>query len=265
MVTATEGRFSTGVPFLSLGQGPPLLMASGLSSEHANPKGMWRRMSLAWAAPFAEHFTVYLANRRPGLAEGTTMDDLAADYADAIERDIGRPVRLHGTSTGGSVALQLATDRPELVQRLVVSAAACTLSERGRRLQAEVLRLTEAGEHRAASALLMENLSRRPLRLPARGFGWLAGGMFATDDPADMLRTILAEDAFDVEPVLDRVQAPTLVLGGSADVFYSEDLFRRTAEGVPDGHLVLYRGKSHMYVAGAKVPAAVALGFLLAP
>jgi hypothetical protein len=64
MVPVTEGQFSTGVPFLRLGQGPPLLVASGLTGEHVNPTGMRRRMALAWTVPFAEHFTVYLVNRR---------------------------------------------------------------------------------------------------------------------------------------------------------------------------------------------------------
>ena len=44
-------------------------------------------MSLSWAAPLAEHFTVYLVNGRAGLAPGATLADIAADYADAI-RDI---------------------------------------------------------------------------------------------------------------------------------------------------------------------------------
>ena len=85
MGAVTEGRLSTGLPYLKLGQGPPLVLASGLTSEHANPTGVWRRMSLSWAAPFAQHFTVYLVNRKAGLAPGTTIADVAADYAGAIE------------------------------------------------------------------------------------------------------------------------------------------------------------------------------------
>ena len=107
-----------------MGHGPPLLMASGLTSEHKNPTGRWRAMAEKYAAPFAEHFTVYLANRRPGLAAGVTMADMAADYAAVIEEDLGEPAYVHGTSTGGSLALQLAIGHPDLVRRMVVSAAA---------------------------------------------------------------------------------------------------------------------------------------------
>jgi pimeloyl-ACP methyl ester carboxylesterase len=144
MGSVTEGRFSSGLPYLRLGAGPPLLVSPGLSSEHANPTGWWRRMALSWAGPFADHFTVYLTQRKPGLAYGSTMTDIAADYAAAIEHDIGEPVLLHGTSTGGSVALQLAVDRPELVRRLVLAAAACRLGPAGRDLQSQVASLISA-------------------------------------------------------------------------------------------------------------------------
>lgn len=263
MHAVTESELSNGVPYLRLGAGPPLLVASGLTPSHANPTGMMRRMALSWARPFADHFTVYVTNRRPGLAPGATMGDLAQDYAEVITEDIGQPVMLHGTSTGGSVALQLAIDHPQLVRRLVLASSACRLSTYGRWAQAELARLTEQGNPRRASAFLMGAMAKPALRQPARGVGWLMGSSLATDDPNDMLRTITAEDAFDAEPDLSRVQASTLVLGGTADLFYSADLFRRTAAGVPDGRVVLFPGKSHVHVAGSAVPAAVGLGFLV--
>ncbi|HLM22034.1 MAG TPA: alpha/beta hydrolase [Propionibacteriaceae bacterium] len=263
MVEVTEGKLSSGLPYLRLGQGPPLVMASGLSSEHANPTGQWRRMSLSAAAPFAKHFTVYLANRKAGLASESTMAGIAADYARAIENDIGAPVMVLGTSTGGSVALQLAIDHPHLVKRLVLVAAACRLSPRGRQIQAEVARLTKDGDVRRAWALMMGTLAPGLLRYPARGLGWLAGRRFTAENPADMLITIAAEDAFDAEPDLHRVQAPTLVLGGTADAFYSEDLFRRTGTGIPNGRAVIFPGKGHVYVTSSKIPASIGLGFLL--
>jgi pimeloyl-ACP methyl ester carboxylesterase len=257
------GTFTSGVPYLRTGKGPALLVASGLTTQHANPTGTMRRTSLAWAAPYAEHFTVYLANRRPDLTEGTSMHELADDYATAIEDDIGEPVLLHGTSTGGSVALQLAVDRPGLVRRLVLAASACRLSAEGRSVMAEVARLTAAGDTRAAMAMMAAAGTPPRLRPFARPAGWVMG-QFAPADQGDMLVTIAAEDVFDAEPHLDRVTAPTLVLGGTADGFYSRDLFERTAAGIPQGRAVVWAGRSHVSVAGGKVPAAVGLGYLLA-
>ena len=151
-----------------MGHGPPLLMATGLTAEHTNPTGFERRMMYRMMAPFAEHFTVYGANRKPGLAPGTTMSDLAGHYAEAIEHDIGEPVFLLGASTGGSVSLQLAIERPDLVRRLVLQAAACRLAPRGRHAQAEVARLTKEGDHRGAWAQMAAVGAPRALRNPAR-------------------------------------------------------------------------------------------------
>lgn len=81
---------------------------------------------------------------------------------------------------------------------------------------------------------------------------------------AVVLATIAAEDAFDAEPRLGEVTAPTLVLGGTDDPFYSEDLFRRTADGIPHGQVHLFPGKGHMYVATHPLPMAISLGFFLA-
>lgn len=58
------------------------------------------------------------------------MSDIAGYLAEAIEHDVGEAVRLQGTSTGGSVALQLAIDHPDLVRRLVVVASAYRLGAR---------------------------------------------------------------------------------------------------------------------------------------
>jgi pimeloyl-ACP methyl ester carboxylesterase len=258
-----EGCLYGDVPYLRTGQGPPLLIATGLTAEHANPSGFERRMTHRMMAPFAEHFTVYVANRKPGLAPGATMSDIAGHYAEAIEHDIGEPVLLVGVSTGGSVSLQLAIDRPHLVRRLVVRASACRLSPHGRHIQAELARLTKQGDHRRAWVPLAEAVAPRALRYPARALAWSAGASMSAEDPSDMLITIAAEDQFDAEPHLDRVTAPTLVVGGEADPFYSSDLFRRTAAGVQDGRAVIFPGKGHMYTSVSRTASNIILGFLL--
>jgi pimeloyl-ACP methyl ester carboxylesterase len=259
-----EGFLYGDVPYLRMGHGPPLLLATGLTAEHTNPSGFERRMMYRLMAPFAGHFTVYGANRKPGLASGTTMSDIAGHYAEAIEHDIGEPVFLLGVSTGGSVSLQLAIDRPHLVRRLVLQASACRLSPHGRHIQAELARLTKEGDHRRAWAGLAETAVPRAFRYPARALAWTAGPSMSAEDPSDMLITIAAEDQFDAEPHLDRVSAPTLVVGGEADPLYSTDLFRRTAAGVQDGRAVIFPNKGHAYASASRTASNIILGFLLA-
>ncbi len=262
-------RESTGllyddVPYLKVGHGPPLVSVLGLTPEHAVPKGLERRMALSHAGPLADDFTVYVVNRKRGLRPGESMSDIAGHLANAIEHDLGEPVFLDGTSTGGSVVLQLAADRPELVRRLVVIASAYRLGPLGRELQAEMARLTRAGETKEAWATMMSAMVPEPLRGPARPFAQWAGGSMAPADPSDVLVTLDAEDAFDLRADLSRIIAPTLVIGGRKDVFYSEELFRETAAGVQDGRVHLFPDWGHGRTSGSSATAHLTLGFMLA-
>ena len=83
-------------------------------------------------------------------------------------------------------------------------------------------------------------------------------------DPTDVLVTVVTEDAFDVEADLPRISAPTLVVGGSKDVFYTEELFRETAAGVQDGRVHIFPGYGHGRASISTATTHLALGFMLA-
>lgn len=241
------GTMAGGMPYLSIGSGPPLLELPGLTPEHTNPTGSTRWFELRRLQPLARSFTVYLVNRKPGLSPGSSMSDLADHYAAAIEAEFGEPVPVEGVSTGGSVGLRLAVDHPHLVRRLVVVAAACRLSDEGRRVQRTLADLTAAGEPRRAWASFGSVMGRTAVtkRLTS-AFMWMWGAGMNPADPSDMLATLAAEDGFDVTDDLHRITAPTLVVGGERDPLYSPELFRKTAEDVADGRLFLCRGKGHI-------------------
>lgn len=258
------GFLHDGTPCLTIGHGPPLVMVQGLSAAHDLPTAWERRMARSYAAPFARHFTVHAVNRKRGLARGESMSDIAGHLAAAIAHDVGEPVFLLGHSTGGSVALQLAIDRPELVRRLVVLAAAYRLGPGARALQAEMARLIRAGDTTGALAQLLASMLPNRLRGPALPVARLAGRAMRPEDARDLLVTLEAEDAFDVEADLPRIAAPTLVIGGTDDDAYSPELFERTAAGVQDGRAHLFEGWGHVRTAGSSAASHLALGFLLA-
>lgn len=263
-VRECAGFLRDDVPYLKTGQGPPLVSVQGLTPEHVVPTGWQRRFALAHARPLAHDFTVYVVNRKRGLQPGESMSNIAGHLANAIEHDLGQPVFLDGASTGGSVALQLAIDRPDLVRRLVVIAAAYRLGRRGRELQAEMARLIRAGQPRQAWASVMTATLPSPLRAPARPLSRLAAGPMVPADPTDVLVTLDAEDAFNVEADLPRVTAPTLVIGGSNDHFYAQELFQGTAAGVQDGRVHIVPGWGHVRASTSTATTHLTLGFMLA-
>ena len=131
-----SGTLTGGLPYLAQGSGPPLVVLAGLGKDNAHPHGLQRRFELGTVRPYADAGrTAYWVTRRPGLAAGVTMADLAADHAVALRAEFGEPVDILGFSTGGSVAQQLAVDHPDVVRRLVLACTAYRLGTAGRATQ----------------------------------------------------------------------------------------------------------------------------------
>ena len=220
----------------------------GIGMTNSNPTGVQRWGELRLLSPLARAFTVYRVGRRVGLRPKTTMADLANDYAVALEEEFDGPVDVLGISTGGSIALQLAVDRPTMLRRLVVAGAAYRLSEYGREFQRRTAELSAAGDRRGLARMQAPDVtdSRLGQRI-AGGLLWLAGPLFIRRewDPSDMIATIEAEDAFDVGERLGEISAPTLMIGGGRDRFYPVELFRETARRIPSARLVIYEERAH--------------------
>jgi pimeloyl-ACP methyl ester carboxylesterase len=60
-----------------------------------------------------------------------------------------------------------------------------------------------------------------------------------------MIATILAEDPFELGGRLGEIASPTLVIGGGRDRFYPPQLFRETAERIPNARLILFENRAH--------------------
>jgi pimeloyl-ACP methyl ester carboxylesterase len=249
--------------YLRVGRGRTLLVLPGLATSHRAPSGLDRSFQLRQVRPYAEQHDVWWVQRPQGLGPGTSMARLADAYAGAVLGHLDAPVDVLGFSTGGSVALQLAADHPDVVRRLVLVSSACRLGAQGRRAQRRLAELVRDGRRREAGAVLMSVLGvSRPARRALAAAGWLLGPRLLADDPGDLLATIDAEDGFDLTARLPGVQAPLLVVGGGRDRFYGTRLFAETAAGAPRGELLLHETRGHVGAQSSPLTVARVLAFL---
>jgi pimeloyl-ACP methyl ester carboxylesterase len=133
----------------------------------------------------------------------------------------------------------------------VILSAACRLGPHGRVLQRRVAARIRRGAQRQALAVMMAGVvPPRRGQLAAAALAWLAGPRLLAggDDLADMATTIEAEDAFDLASCERPVQAPTLILAGGADRFYSPELFAETARLIPGSRLRVFERRGHITV-----------------
>jgi pimeloyl-ACP methyl ester carboxylesterase len=251
-LTAVAGYTQNGMPYNRLGHGPhTLVVFQGLLFENKPLSGF---MLGAFSGPYKfleAIYTIYMVTRKPGLPDGCSMKDFADDYAVMIEGEFDGPVDVLGVSTGGSIVQHFAADHPNLVRKLIIHSSAYTLSESAKILQLRVGHFASQRNWRAANVTMFSAL------LPNRGFmkyalkpvvwlgAMLMGTLDAPKDPNDLVVTIEAEDKHDFKDRLAQITAPTLVIAGDQDPFYTETLFRETAAGIPNARLILYKGMGH--------------------
>ncbi|HEX5145793.1 MAG TPA: alpha/beta hydrolase [Conexibacter sp.] len=268
--TAQTGTLA-GLPCFAAGapHAPPLAILPGLSPEGGIGVGPIARAELGLAYELAARFRVtWLA---PAAANGggpPTMAAVAARHAAALREGFDRPVDVLGISTGGSIALQLAVDHPDVVRRLVLVSAAARLGAVARAEQRAIGELVRAGERRRMFARLLADLVPGPLpwargpraalharlvalaRPPLAAAGWAAGPLLWPDAQLDAMADLIeAEDGYDVSGRLHEVRAPTLVVHGGRDPYYDEGAFEQVARGVARGRLVRFARRGHGTVA----------------
>jgi pimeloyl-ACP methyl ester carboxylesterase len=252
-IDVREGTFSGGLPYLMLGSGQPLVYLCGFTSNNRNPRpGLERALTLRTVTPLARAgFQVYFTNRWPGMAADTTFGDVAERHAEAIHDHFGGPVDVLGASTGGSLVLQLIADRPDVVRKAVVAAAAYTLGPRAKQLQHELLRgIQETGRYPAEAVLdsMQGKLRSRWIRALLSPIAIVAAKRVRIENPTDTIAVLRAEDAFNVRDRLGDIQTETLVICGAQDDFWTPEMFAETAFRLPRGKLIMYPNRGHALI-----------------
>ena len=110
----------TSIDYDVYGEGPPLILIGGLGF------GRWGFFKQVPA--FSRHFRTITFDVRGEQDLDSGVDDLTANVVALLEHLDVRRAHVLGTSLGGFVAQQLALERPDLVDRLVL---VCTSSGRG--------------------------------------------------------------------------------------------------------------------------------------
>ncbi len=190
----------------------------------------------------ADEFTVTVISRKRGLPRGYTTRNMAADYAKAFETDIG-PSVVMGISLGGYIAQDFAVDFPQYVQQLVIACAAYRVSDEGRKIPERWLEL--AAQHRWREFYF--DIAKVTMQEFHQTFYQFLVPLVRTrpSNPADFLVSLDACLTHDGSELLGRIQAPTLVIGGSDDVFFPPPLVRETARLISHAVFRLLDGGRH--------------------
>lgn len=246
------GYSTNGVPYAKLSDnGPVLVVFTGSELEHQPPTKTAQQGFYLGLKRLTQTYSIYLTSRKQNLPKGYTAQDMSNDFAEMISRDIGKPVHIMGMSSGGSSAMHLTVDHPDLVDKLVLAMTGYRLNPHGKQV-AEIWRDLALAEDWQA-------LYQRMGVDVAEGSApeWLTQGMMrlfgkallgSPKSGSDFAIVLDSDINLDVEKKLPSIRQPTLVIGGEKDPFYGADNIRETAHLIPNAELCLLKNGGHAVV-----------------
>ena len=236
------------------GSGDYLLQIGGAGFAHENFALVTEEM--------AKHFTVIEMDQRGNgysdrPVQTYTMDIWADDTAALLDAIGVERTLVHGSSTGGMIAIKLAAKYPEKVEALVLDATAAKLDFMGRSQFLVRKALAQAfgmGSEALAHDLATLALSRNYLDSPA-GVGALVEmvqGMLERSNSVETWCCLCdAMIEVDLRDDLPKIEAPTLVMCGELDNNTPLDAgpqgagMRYMAEHIPHAELYVIEGCGH--------------------
>jgi len=261
-LTGTDEEVA-GLPMMVLGEGRPVVFLPGLSFTHGPPSGAARLWERATLRRLSGQVQLHWLGRRRDVPAGFAISDFAQDCADALRSRFDRPMAVVGFSTGGFLGMQLAADHPDLVERLVVAGAGHRLSDAGRAANRRWIEALSDGRPRDAWRELAPDVVASGRSRAVTGAALAAIAPLITPaDCSDGIRTATAESSLDLAPSLARITAPTLLVAGDRDASCTPSILVETQRGIPDAHLALLPGVTHLGALTSRAAAHTITAFL---
>ncbi len=231
--------------FDQAGEGPPLLLICGMIGV--------REIWSPHIPELSRHFRlIMIDNRESGESDPEagpyTVADMAGDGAALLDALAIDRAHVLGHSMGGFIALNLAVDRPSLIDRLIlVSTTAATGAALGRPAPqldpaAWIADPVERTRRQLRSAAAPGYFDAHPDQLEAVS-ALMANNRLSFDGM--QRRTHATYSSHDVRSRLASITVPTLIIHGDADRSIPLENGRALANGIPNASLTVFEGAGH--------------------
>lgn len=244
------------------GDGPLVVLANGLGGSLRAWQPFLQRLRPGWRIASWDYRGLYRSGP-PARAHAVGVEDHARDLGAVLDWLGGEPATLVGWSMGVQVAVAYALDHPADVCGLVLVAGApgdplagVFHTSASRWLVPPVTRAVQAGAVPFGMAMRAVTAVPQPTARALRRMGILADtadldvfGDLAHDfgrlDWRVYTQTIRAMGRHDAWARLGELRAPTLVIGGTADLFLPVATLEAIAAAIPGAELFVVPGATH--------------------
>lgn len=218
-----------------------LVMLSGISLPGL--EGMGEAVAEAYRS-FWDEYTVYLFDRRKAMPAGFTSEKMAEDVLYCLkELDVDK-ADFFGASHGGMMALLIALEKPQIMNRLFLASSCARANEKCREVMKHWISLAEKRQIRALNTDFIRRVFTPVL---AENYLSSMGAALDAGTEADCDRFIVLCRAvmdFDVYERLSGITVPAVVVGAEEDAVLTKEASEELAGGLGCS-AYLYPGYGH--------------------
>lgn len=194
---------------------------------------------------FAQGYTVYCFSRKNELEEGYTTRDMARGLKIAMDKLGIKKADIIGVSQGGMISQFLAIDYPEVVDRLVLAVTAPCVNETIEKVVGDWIHFAEDGNYYDLTVDTAEKMYQEDYLKKYRKVYPLLTRLNTPKNPARFLimaKACITHNAFDE---LDKIKAPTFIVGAEKDLIVTGDASRVLANRIPGSELYMFEDYGH--------------------
>ena len=195
---------------------------------------------------FTDDYTIYVFDRRKELPPTYSVYEMAQDTAEALHVLGLDEVNLFGASQGGMIAMEVAIDHPELVQKLVLGSTSACVEERQYQVIEKWIQLAKSADAKGLCLAFGEAIYPQDVFEQSRTLLTEAAESLTDEDLKRFI--VLAEGmtGFDVTNDLEKITCPVLVIGSKDDQVLGGDASERIIEHLTaHAELYMYDGYGH--------------------
>ena len=233
--------------YFKFGTGPrTLVLIPGLSIQSV--MGAANTVEAEYSAKIKDAFTVYVFDRRKEIPDNYSIHEMARDTVAAFKELNLKDICLFGASQGGMIAMVIAIEYPELVNKLVLGSTSSHIKESQSEVLNKWIELARAHDaHTLYQSFAKEIYPPKIYEEYKDYFADVSNSVTTRelDKFVIMAKSILG---FDISSDVKKIKCPTLAIGVFEDAVLDSDATMEIAENLdyrPDFKLYMYIGYGH--------------------
>ena len=231
--------------YVSFGSGDrAFIVLPGLGDGLVTVKGKAIILSRPYKR-FLERFTVYMFSRRKDLPKTYSIRQMASDQARAMKELGIEKASVMGVSEGGMIAQYLASDYPDLVEKLVITVSSCRVNKLIDECVNAWIGFAKHGDHKS---LMIDTAERSYTEDRLKKLRKIYPFFASLGKPKSYDRFLTNAYAilnFDASDEIKKISCPTLIIGGSEDKIVGVDASYEMKDRIKNSSLYIYQGLGH--------------------